>query len=396
MLKRPVLEIECGLPAGASPLHRRVRHFDAEEQRRRRLLAGLPVQKLIQLKEAFRLAMASTSSDHGQQHFDEAYLLSLLSDSNLPTGGFVASSGLESYSVHGFLRQQSSGQDAASTSKSAPPPVRDRVATATIDFVRSSLQSYARSAVPFLLDAHRLVTDVLAAHIDSDEGQVKLEDALTTLINLDSAYHAFSPNHVLRRASKAQGMALLILYSKSFAPPHSATGPAQHLIDAYKQRVRASASRDAAPHGHLPVCWGVFTAALGMGAQASMSLHLFLQARTNLSSSIRLNTLGPYLAHSLLLHEVRDVVRDVVGQRKWVRRATTGLVDQGVKSRTSPASAAATASNDFARDWDWADEGAWARQDDGDDEVCAPANTWPLGDIVQARHDVLHTRLFNS
>ena len=33
----------------------------------------------------------------------ESYLVQLLSDSNLPTGGFIASGGLESYHAHGFL-----------------------------------------------------------------------------------------------------------------------------------------------------------------------------------------------------------------------------------------------------------------------------------------------------
>jgi urease accessory protein len=37
------------------------------------------------------------------------------------------------------------------------------------------------------------------------------------------------------------------------------------------------------------------------------------------------------------------------------------------------------------------------------DEVCAlleheqlPATTWPLGEILSARHDLLHSRIFNS
>ncbi|PWN25566.1 hypothetical protein BDZ90DRAFT_223067 [Jaminaea rosea] len=314
----------------------------------------------------------SSASVAERQSFDEAYLLSLLSDSNLPTGGFVASSGLESYGVHGFLRQESS--IAASASTAVPSTSRDRTAIATINFVRHSLQSYARSALPFLLDAHRLVTAHLAQDEPSDDD---CSTALYSLITLDAAYHAFSPNHVLRRASKAQGMALLILYSKSFAPPLPNPSPAQELIDEYKRKVRASSTRDTAPHGHLSICWGIFTAALGMGIDATLSLHLFLQARTVLSSSIRLNTLGPYAAHSLLLHEVREVVRDV--------KATA-------RSESTPAA------NPFAQDWNWDDEGAWGQEEEdrGERDFRAPANTWPLGDIVQARHDVLHTRLFNS
>ncbi|KAG6817885.1 hypothetical protein H0H87_001717 [Tephrocybe sp. NHM501043] len=75
---------------------------------------------------------------------NETYILLLLSDSNLPTGSFVASSGLESYVKHGFAT-------------SGPT-------TATITFVQDSLGAYARSALPFVSDAHRIVESYKGTH----------------------------------------------------------------------------------------------------------------------------------------------------------------------------------------------------------------------------------------
>jgi urease accessory protein len=164
---------------------------------------------------------------------DDAYILLLLADSNLPTGSFVASSGLESFFKHGF--------------------------TSTIDFVRDSLHNYAHTSLPFVSDAHRLVdrsrTDGIA-HV------------LSSIVLLDSKYDEITLNHVARRASKSQGVALLTLYTKAFSSasllfPVSDANPhhikIKSLIDQLKTLVRKQET-----HGHLPICWGLLTAALGL------------------------------------------------------------------------------------------------------------------------------------
>ena len=177
----------------------------------------------------------------------ETYILLLLSDSNLPTGSFVASSGLESYIKHGFSSLSSPG-------------------FATIDFIRDSLGSYARSALPFISDAHRTV-ETFASHKETDGDQVGI---LRTLTDLDELYQSMTLNHVTRRASMAQGVALLTLYSKGFsrAPSLSAfkspeTGDREDrmktLLEMFKTKVRKGEV-----FGHLPICWGILTAALGL------------------------------------------------------------------------------------------------------------------------------------
>src|SRR5262249_34698388 len=76
--------------------------------------------------------------------------------------------------------------------------------------------------------------------------------------------------HVARRASKAQGIALLTLYSKGFSRPKClpdciADDVRIHesrlstLLDKYKLLIR----KEEAP-GHLPICWGMLTGALGL------------------------------------------------------------------------------------------------------------------------------------
>ena len=94
-------------------------------------------------------------------------------------------------------------------------------------------------------------------------------------------------------------------------------------------------------------------------AERSQHLHLFLQARSLLSAAIRLNSLGPYAAQQLLLHSIRPLVASEFEACKHLR---TGLREGG-------------------------------EVDDGAD---GPANAWPLGEILMARHDLQHSRIFNS
>ncbi|KAG1806547.1 uncharacterized protein HD556DRAFT_1225430 [Suillus plorans] len=279
--------------------------------------------------------------------FDETYVLLLLADSNLPTGSFVASSGFESYETHGFL-------SLPSTSNAG----KGRAATAgTVAFIQDSLHTYARSALPFASDAHRAVDAFKNLKGEPDIGH---DATIKKLLELDELYDTMTLNHVAKRASKAQGVALLTLYTKGFARP---SGPSDEdhlsksltvLIDRLKLMVRGEET-----HGHLPMCWGVLTSVLGISLLRAQHLFLFLHARSLLSSAVRLNTIGPYSSQQLLLHSVRPLVEEEVSHNKDMH--TGILMDM--------------------------------HHNDADNH---PATTWPLGEILAVRHDLQHSRIFNS
>ena len=98
----------------------------------------------------------------------------------------------------------------------------------------------------------------------------------------------------------------------------------------------------------------------------SQHLHLFLQARSLLSSAVRLNRIGPYASQQILLHVVRDLVNEQINRIKNLR---TGILDDDGLFKDVPKR---------------------VRLLDG------PATTWPLGEILAARHDLQHSRIFNS
>ncbi|KAI1796153.1 hypothetical protein LXA43DRAFT_880476 [Ganoderma leucocontextum] len=301
-------------------------------------------------------------SDH------EAYILLLLSDSNLPTGSFVASAGLESYVAHGFFT------DLSSATSPSPPDKMD----CTVNFLRDSLSTYAHSALPFVLDTHRTVEQYLQGADSHGVGQLDL--IMNRILELDELYETMTLNHITRRASKSQGVALLTLFSKGFSKPRLS----KHLspsadADPIDKRAADSATlvdrlkllvRKEETHGHLPICWGVLTAALGLSSERSQYLHLFLQARGSLSSSVRLNTIGPYAAQQLLLHAVRPLVDSEITRCKHLM---TGLC---ILPSARPL--------------------GHAQGDLDEDEIRGPAMTWPLGEILAGRHDLQHSRIFNS
>jgi urease accessory protein len=93
-------------------------------------------------------------------------------------------------------------------------------------------------------------------------------------------------------------------------------------------------------------------------------LHLFLHARGVLSAAVRMNILGPYAAQQLLLHAVKPLLDEALSSTAHL---VSGTLREG-EEEIHPELAAEQ----------------------------LPATTWPLGEILSTRHDLLHSRIFNS
>lgn len=217
-----------------------------------------------------------TSSSH---HF-----LLLLADSQLPLGSFAFSSGLESYLAH--TRPRSSF------------PV----------FLRLSLSSYASTTLPFVLAAHRNPLDLL-----------ELDDTLDASIMCT----------VGRRASVAQGRALLSIWDRSFsaALPAGASPAAVQALKDFSVLLRsASATSTQASSNELPPAsahigplFGVIAGILGMSLQQTAYVFMLSHVKALLSAAVRASIFGPYAAQKILASvEVQEGIREVIG-REWER-----------------------------------------------------------------------------
>ena len=76
---------------------------------------------------------------------------------------------------------------------------------------------------------------------------------------------------------------------------------------------------------------------------------------------MRLNDIGPYGAQQILLHVVRPLITAEAARCHELR---TGLFQ--------------------------------TKETGFDVTIQGPANTWPLGEILASRHDLQHSRIFNS
>jgi urease accessory protein len=200
-------------------------------------------------------------------------------------------------------------------------------------FLRLSLSTLASTALPYVLAGYR------------DPREIE---------TLDNDFDASTPCTVARRASVAQGRALLAVWDRSFKAQYSSTAHDATASDGSASAVKALAIFSAAIrtsehlNGHLAPLWGLVTKILSVPLHDAAYLFLFSHARTVVSAAVRASVMGPYQAQAVLANtELQHRIR--------------GLVDQG-----------------------------WYRA------VEDAGQSVPVMDLWVGRHEKLYSRIFNS
>ena len=206
----------------------------------------------------------------------------LLSDSALPLGSFAFSSGLESFLAHEPQHPHSRGL-----------PRFQR-------FLSLSVTSLKSTAIPYLRAAFCEPRD---------------------LARLDNDFDASTTCKVAKRASVAQGKALVALWDRSLkcaSPNVSSMSLPPNVADAItelnacshavKIALVASLRKDQeaqteARNCHLAPLFGALCAALSLSLESTLYLFLLNHAKTLSSAAIRASLLGPYQAQSVLAGE---------------------------------------------------------------------------------------------
>jgi len=206
--------------------------------------------------------------------------LLLLSDSALPLGSFAFSSGLESYLAH---HPASRGSKPASE--------------AFPQFLTLTLTSLATTTLPYLITAY---------------------NSPNQLQDLDSTLDACTLCPVARRASIAQGKALLTLWDRALKADAGNTPAGQALSDFSKaSRTPASDEEDIEIAGHFPLIWATLTCAVGITLHESAYTFLFNHAKAVVSAAVRASVMGPYAAQGVLASEwLRGEIGRVM-ERVW-------------------------------------------------------------------------------
>ncbi|KAK7710988.1 hypothetical protein SLS63_012825 [Diaporthe eres] len=262
-------------------------------------------------------------------------------------GSFAFSSGLESYLAH----NRSSSSSSSSGPGAGPPSSRPRQGHySQFDlFLPISVSSYASSTLPFVLAAHR-----------DPEWLADLDDQLDAAVMCT----------VGRRASVAQGRALLGIWERSFAasaalqkqPPSEAPaggagdgagGEYDAVLREYARALRTPAKsydETGLPPvaAHLAPLFGVVCRVVGLGLHQTAYIFMLGHVKALISAAVRANLLGPYQA-----------------QRVLASSEVMGMISAAIE-----------------REWDTPVEEA--------------GQSVPVMDLWIGRHEVLYSRIFNS
>ncbi|MCJ1329914.1 hypothetical protein MMC10_006595 [Thelotrema lepadinum] len=296
--------------------------------------------------------------------------LLLLSDSALPLGSFAFSSGLESYLAHHNHTHNhiTSNKPSTSTSTSTSTSSSSSTSTSTpkpsiLPFLSLSLSSLASTSLPYLLEAYHHPERIL---------------------ELDNDLDASTPCTVARRASVAQGRALLGVWERSFKgastfpapsarqaslPSNTAPAPSQNdakdppasgSVSASEAAEQALATFSSAlktatknsdvpqPNGHFPPLFALLAASLSLSLSDTAYVFLHNHAKSILSAGVRAGVMGPYQAQSVLASG-------------WLQGEIRGALESN---------------------WDIAVEEA--------------GQGVPVVDLWVGRHEVVYSRIFNS
>lgn len=103
--------------------------------------------------------------------------------------------------------------------------------------------------------------------------------------------------------------------------------------------------------------------------------------------------IGPYLAHRMLLWDLKGLVDEAAAE-------SAPRIEDALDEKEDAKNGAANSSEEQdGGDW-WDDDpawkGIWDAEGSGTGDERGPATTWPLGEIVASRHDQLFSRVFNS
>ncbi|KAF4337176.1 urease accessory [Fusarium beomiforme] len=200
------------------------------------------------------------------------HFLLLLSDSALPLGSFAFSSGLESYLAH-----------------------EPRASTSFASFLPSSLSSFATTTLPFVLSAHR-----------DPASLAQLDDQLDAAIICT----------VGRRASVAQGRALLGIWERSFRAscPDVDESPLRNYATLLR---RESQNELPLVSAHLAPLFGAICALVGLDLRQTAYVFMLSHVKALISAAVRASVFGPYQAQKVLAgQQVQKMIDDMIHQ-EW-------------------------------------------------------------------------------
>jgi urease accessory protein len=154
------------------------------------------------------------------------------------------------------------------------------------------------------------------------------------LVDLDDSIDAAIMCTVGRRASVAQGRALLSIWDRSFrtSMPQGCSKTVIEALSSFTSILRSTSSTSPAPmdeippvSAHLAPLFGAIACVLGISLQQTAYVFMLSHTKALLSAAVRASIFGPYQAQKLLASvEVQDGITKAIGH-EW----KTNIEDAG-------------------------------------------------------------------
>lgn len=240
---------------------------------------------------SLRTSRAPLITTTGLHSNPSTHFLLLLSDSALPLGSFAFSSGLESYLAH-----------------HKPLPPTTTPTHSFQHFLHLSISTLASTAIPYVLTTYR--------HPDR-------------IASLDDEFDASTPCTVARRASVAQGRALLSVWERALRPACDDHSRAASALGAFSALLKGAGADPAGlgANGHFAPLWALVCLSMGLPLSQTAYVFLFNHAKAVLSAAVRAGVMGPYQAQGFLASRgMQGRIEDCVNEQWEIRVEDAGQV----------------------------------------------------------------------
>lgn len=167
-------------------------------------------------------------------------------------------------------------------------------------------------------------------------------------MDLDDQLDAAIICTVGRRASVAQGRALLGIWERSFRGCLPDDGVAAQGLRGFAAALRANKGDGLGVSAHLAPLFGVVCAIVGLGLRQTAYVFMLSHVKALISAAVRASVFGPYQAQKVLASKNVQIMIDQMIDREW------------------------------------------------DTPVEEAGQTVPVMDLWIGRHEVLYSRIFNS
>jgi urease accessory protein len=313
--------------------------------------------------------------DDESRKAEELWLSLCLCDSAFPAGGLALSSGLESAMQHLFVRVKNTNS--------------------LRKFLNLTLEQTAYQLLPLMVAALHCTECVLrdtsctnGKEMKNEIADDKLSNWLTEMHAIDERCNVITTNEVTHRASVHQGKCMLRVISDVFEHTSSMINAVLHPT--HLSRMNKEASNPYKFQSHYAPAFGMICGLLKLPLPLARKLYFRCVLRDLISAASRLNIIGPLEGVQVQVEYSRKIEKLL---RQFEERDSERTsVCNGTSEETVDLHETKRLKTCHGTDC----HGTVSLGENARKNMPTTSSTAPILELLQGRHDLLYSRLFNS